>query len=440
MEPFTPLKLYLPLEKFEKCGKCGSKDSLKLCAACNEQTYCSAVCQKDDWKNHKATCGKTDKIQLDSFHAFIAALCDAAHAHNTKPPHPAVRRQIVNAPNPGSRPVGFPDGTGANLVILGEKLGGDHLLSSRTWFPQALTDKVRSKMFRRITREGMVLPIVMAVSLAILTEFYTTTAGPDKRRTRLAYKSSPISDFGIVAGEADVKPQDRLAYWDISDPEDMTLYPGQDPNDHYWLYFKTIRGETVLIDCAMFTFNMCTMVNVEPYLVYPMPPLQWSPIYFRGRELDQATPPLYKKERVRMSVLRSPELRRLMETDNPRGYHDPEVDIVRGFMKKLAGREVPTDSDEIEFLFPVLIHQRIALANLIRQRKWESWPKNGPDFAIEADPQEVIMTGELEDEEAWAKYLRKFKKIKKAGGDREELNDAFRKWQAKQDKQRRSKT
>ncbi|KAJ7069483.1 hypothetical protein C8F01DRAFT_1112894 [Mycena amicta] len=430
-------KVYLPLATLEKCAVCQSPTTPRLCSACYERTYCSPTCQKADWPSHKATCGKNDKLGLDTFYPFIACLAHAAHLHNAKPPHPALQREIVNAPNPGSRPIGFPDGSAANLVILGEKLASPELMSSSTWWPQAATDKVRGKMFRRIVSEGQVLPILVAISLALLSEIYTTTAVPAndstdgkvKYRTRLAYKSSPIADFGIAAGSADVKNQDKLAYWDIAHP-DMPLYPGQDPNDHYWLYFTTIRGETVTLDCAMFTFNMCMTINGDPYRTANLPPLEWCPAFFRERMMENTTPGLYT-ERTRVSVLRNEDLHRVVE-NSFYGYHDPEIDIVRSFMQNLARREI--SEDEIEFLFPVLIMNSLALNSVVTHRLWTTWPVDGPTVGIEKDPNEFIEDG-LENDEQWAKYLRKFRKSKKAGAGREELNDSFRKWQKKRQRQ-----
>ena len=40
----------------DKCKFCGATDiSLKKCC-CNKISYCSQICQKNDWKNHKRYC------------------------------------------------------------------------------------------------------------------------------------------------------------------------------------------------------------------------------------------------------------------------------------------------------------------------------------------------------------------------------------------------
>ncbi|KAF7314647.1 MYND-type domain-containing protein [Mycena kentingensis (nom. inval.)] len=434
-------KIYLPLAKLEECAVCHSKKSPRLCAACNERTYCSPKCQKDDWPDHKPVCGKTDKLGLDKFYPFIACMAGAAHMHNAKPAHPALRRVIVNRPNPGTRPVGFPDGSAANLVILGEPLRDQSEMGSATWWPGALTDKVRSKFFRRIANEGGTLPILTAVCLALLSEIYTTTAeGKTRRRTRLAYKSSPIADFGIAAGSAKVTSQDRLAYLiggdGDTDPEAGMFFGGQDPNDHYWLYFTTIRGETVTLDCGMFTWNNCIAVDAAPYStnVKGLPPmgLGWMPAFWREREMDGSTPEMYT-ERIRASVLRNQQLQDVVETAGPEGHESRHVGIVSRFMQGLARREM--SQEELGFAFAILYQNEAALRDVVATRRWEQWP-DSPQMGIEMDPQEVAENA-LDDDEAWAKYLRKFKKAKKAGADREELNEAFKKWQRKQETKRR---
>ena len=42
----------------EKCARCGGpgKPKLLVCGACKNTSYCSAGCQKEDWKKHKLAC------------------------------------------------------------------------------------------------------------------------------------------------------------------------------------------------------------------------------------------------------------------------------------------------------------------------------------------------------------------------------------------------
>ncbi len=44
----------------ERCARCGGpgKPKLLVCGACKSTSYCSAGCQKEDWKKHKLICKK----------------------------------------------------------------------------------------------------------------------------------------------------------------------------------------------------------------------------------------------------------------------------------------------------------------------------------------------------------------------------------------------
>ncbi|KAF7299725.1 MYND-type domain-containing protein [Mycena chlorophos] len=407
------LKVHLPLPKLDNCAICQSTQTLRLCSACHERIYCSPTCQKADWAAHKASCGKTDRLDLDAFYPFLACLVESAHTRT--PTHPGILQSILNAPNPGTRATRFPDGSAANLVVLGDPLTSPDEAGSERWFPNALDTSVRSKFYHRIKREGHVLPILVGVALALLSQIYTTTG---KRRVRLAYRSSPIADFGIASGSTTVQPQDRLAYLDA--PTDR-FFPGQDPDEHYWLYFTTIRGETVTLDCAMFTFNFCFMVGAWPYTNAQ----QWVPAFFREREFERNTPGMYR-ERMRASVLRDAGLCRFVESANA------EKLPIQSFMESLAQRKLP--QSELDFALQIHDLAKAELAQVITTRRWERWPKTAP-FMIEQDPDEIADDAQ-DDDEAWAKYIRRFKKDKKAGATREQLDEAYKKWQAKQ-KQRR---
>ncbi|KAH9480742.1 hypothetical protein JR316_0007342 [Psilocybe cubensis] len=158
-----------------------------------------------------------------------------------------MNHKILNSPNPDTNelPTSLPNGAGARLVLLGEQIP---LMSmgSREWWPTAVSDKVRSKLLRRIVNEGLLLPIL----LSIFSEIYTTTALPadeepkrqvtGKRRVRLTYGQSPISDFGIVKGSTRVVDRDRLAYYNMDDDEFLM---GQDPEDHYRIFIKERRPD-----------------------------------------------------------------------------------------------------------------------------------------------------------------------------------------------------
>jgi hypothetical protein len=47
-------------ERSDRCARCGGpgKPKLLVCGACKSTSYCSAGCQKEDWKKHKLVCKK----------------------------------------------------------------------------------------------------------------------------------------------------------------------------------------------------------------------------------------------------------------------------------------------------------------------------------------------------------------------------------------------
>ena len=46
------------LKKITKCRRCRKQTKLMKCAVCEKVKYCSAKCQKEDWKRHKLFCRK----------------------------------------------------------------------------------------------------------------------------------------------------------------------------------------------------------------------------------------------------------------------------------------------------------------------------------------------------------------------------------------------
>ncbi|KAJ8601328.1 hypothetical protein CTAYLR_007237 [Chrysophaeum taylorii] len=50
-----------------KCAVCRREQASKCCGRCGERFYCSAKCQKDDWRRHKSSCvGLEDAIEAAS--------------------------------------------------------------------------------------------------------------------------------------------------------------------------------------------------------------------------------------------------------------------------------------------------------------------------------------------------------------------------------------
>jgi hypothetical protein len=347
--------------------------------------------------------------------------------------HPALTRRVVNADcNPSSAPTQLPDGTAAKLLMLGTPFQPDLVRGLQDWWPHAATPKVQSKLWRRVAREGSVLPALAAVCLALMAEMYTTTVDPAtmaltrdarpelfarvSRRTRLRFRSAPIADFGVCVGSVRVTAGDRLAYLDLSTG---ALTRGQDPDTHYWLYFTTARGEEVLLDCALFTFNMCQVVAAPRYVPVGMP-MDFAPAYFRDRAGLRAAPVvlLLHTERRRVSALRHPGLR-WAAARTAAGICGEAAERVGDFMRDVAGH--PLAPHEVDWACEWAVHHMQRVENVIRSGAWKTFP-DIPPLAIEADPGELVDGDEADYAEVREraimdkdKILRRAKTLQKRG-------------------------
>lgn len=192
---------------------------------------------------------------------------------------------------------------------------------------------------RRILRESHTLPILTAICIAILAEVYTTDYDADTKyaRVRMKYRSSPIADFGIATGAADVKNQDKLAYLDM---ETVVFTRGQDPNEHYWIYVTTIRGEKFVLDLAMFTFNLCMMVPMSGYLPPELATTSvHAPAFFQDRTVRNSLSVSLHKERRRISVLRCAELYTVVAHFKNSLFPEDSRTICQ-FIERISGRKL----------------------------------------------------------------------------------------------------
>jgi hypothetical protein len=373
--------------------------------------------------------GKTDRIDLVTFYPLLAGLAIAARAHPDKPIHPALSHVIVNTPNPGVSATVFSDNSAAKLILLGEPIPVGEAGGER-WWPTASTPSVRMKLYRRILCEGYLLPILTSLCIGLLAEMYTTTAvtepdSPDgnlRRRVRLQYNSSPISDFGIAKAIADVKDQDKLAYFNFSDD---TFEKGQDPNDHYLLYFTTIRGEEFILDLGMFTFNLCFNVRLQPYKFSFLPPGQsHAPAFFGDRTITRNAPNLFDI-RQRFSFLHNEALHRAVEHSGD-VFRSADSKTICEFMESIAGRRCTASEKDLVMEWSNNNCRCIDIT--LEERLYKEWKP--PSVNIEVDPGEMDETPE-EDLEWW-KYMKKWnRKYKRGQISSQALGDAFRAWETR---------
>ena len=272
---------------------------------------------------------------------------------------------------------------------------------------------------RRIIAEGHLLPIVFATTLALVGEMYTTTAVPlsqksewqftGRRRVRLQYNKMPISDIGIAKGTCTrVTAQDRLCYYNIETDEFLM---GQDPTDHYWIYFTTVDGRENFLDCGMFTFNVSRVVNIDDYKSPGLPPVGFAPSFFYTREIERLLPTVaggigWKPDR-RFSILRNEELDNcIRRREEYCRCHD--MPVLLEWLDKIAGRTCTSWEKDLFLTFmettPLLFRYNL------KGRYYLKFPKE-PHIGFELDPDESLEPGpgrEGEDE-ALEKYLKKWK-------------------------------
>lgn len=248
-----------------------------------------------------------NQIDLEQIYPFLAGISFLCRTTKACPQHPAILHRIINAPNP--IPWGAAEhipGTGdkAILVRLGDPIP-EQQGNTLNWWPMAASINVCGKLYRRIMLEGWAFHTHFATAFALLDQFCAYG------EFRLRCRTSPISDFGLAHGSFRATEENQLAYILL----DGTVRRGQNPNDHWWIWFKTARGEELILDFGTFTWNLAVMVHVANHMKGT--PLVWAPATFINRNLAgvPGIEILYTEDR-RLSVLRDPELGHLA-TNNP---------------------------------------------------------------------------------------------------------------------------
>lgn len=343
-----------------------------------------------------------------------------------RPEHPALFHKILNNPIPNTTAQVLPDGSSTNLVFLGDRIYADQT-GSHEWWPTASTETMRNKLFRRILREGYSLPIVVSICVAVLAEMYTTTYDPEKsndgdqkasgepdqfshnKRFRFQCERNSIIDFGICKGSAEVKPQDTFGYFTSgSGDTSIDFFRGQDPKDHYWIYFKTLREEFVL-DVSMFTFNFAMCIG-DGYPYTPpggrFPMIHDFAGFFIDREIRQTTP-LLQYEKQRFSVLHNKALQGIVRTPF---FSELDKKILIAFMERVGGRK--TNDVEQKFLVSWTANNRRMMALNLYHKDYLNFPAVVP-VGIVYDPGEE--SPPRDDDEEAMRYFKKWTRMERKG-------------------------
>jgi hypothetical protein len=391
---------------------------------------------------------QTEHVDLGRFWPFFAYLSEMCRIDPARPLHPAIMRKIVNNPIPNDD-FEIVNGVATNPVVLGEPIRMDQMIG-RAWWPSAISDQMRRELFWRIMREGHSVQVLLSILISLMAEMYTTNHDPEKaptkdpaeeqfshnKRFRLQSGSNAVIDFGICKGEADVKEGDTLGYF-TDFPRDPTKFiRGQDPKDHYWIYFKTIREEFTL-DLCMFTFNFGLCVRATQYQPHHFPgapEINDVGAFFLTREYRRDTPKL-QWETERFSVLQNEELWNTVRTRN---FREADTGALISFMDLVTSR--PSTRQEQCFLISWTTKHRRMLASNLYHKEYLQYPPT-PPVGINYDPgQEERIRPPEDEEEAFITYIRKKTRLARKGKiGADELVENLRAWNTFSPEEKRGK-
>lgn len=372
---------------------------------------------------------QTERIDLGTFWPFLAYMAALCRMDSRLPPHPALTHQIFNNPVPNKTAQVLPDGSSTNLVLLGDPIPMDRI-GSPEWWPTAMSDTMRKKLFYRILGEGWSLPLLLSICVAVMAEIYTTAYDPEKsecahnQSIRLQCERNAIIDFGICKGRAEVKSLDTFGYlYAHPNTNRIDFFRGQDPNDHYWIYFKTLREEFML-ELSMFTFNLAMSAKGTYYTPssgeYPETAL--LPGHFVSREMRHATP-LLQYEKQRFSVLHHKALQGTVRTPD---FSPLDEKILVAFMERVAGRKT-TEIERNLLVWWTTANRRLTAMNLYH-KDYYTYPPFVP-ICIFYDPGEEDPPAE--DDEITLKYYKRMSRKERSGKiTPNELIATMRKWDA----------
>lgn len=330
--------------------------------------------------------GETDRIELRSFYPFLALIVEQFHNSVALEGHPALNHVLVGSP----KRIRQANGTVCTVVSLGDPVSFDELVKKpEAWWPRYPSAIDARRLRDRITREGNTLLINTAICIALLAELYTTTSDADAKRqdwqfqhrTRLTVGSCPIADFGIMAGSVNGPGIDQLAYHDTLTKS--TTY-GQDPKDHYWIYFTTIRGEVLYLDCGLYTLIPGDVLKADPYVADHLTErFILIPAFLRDSAARKSMANIHT-ERSRTSVLKNTEiLEALMR--NQREFEKENGELYSQLMQSISGKETSARDKRLVTPFVQVTRAQIR-ANLLNAR-WKAYP---PEPTLVSDIHDLI--------------------------------------------------
>ena len=359
-------------------------------------SLCDTVCRA------YLTAANTLQINLKIFYPAIAYMIEymrniTPHNHNMHPlPHPALSHKIIR-----SSPVvvrrGKPSDHPVHHTVT---LGGPHEVRKsttlETWWRSGLRMYGIAgclKLLQHCSRELRIPELLVATCLSLLAEVYSTYLAfkeDSEKDSALSWKirpcfrleqgRSPIADFGISQGRVKAR-SNRLQTWTYYDPKDETRTMVSNPDHHYWIYFKTVSGQELTLDCCSYSFGMEACVDAS-LIVEKLPPslcvpgCSRIPAYFRS-SLDPVDKHPYDLiEEKRFSVMQNETLHRAIATDvYPENFpkDSEEIKIIRDFTETVTGQ--PCTETDMEILLWWRSHGSGILRLILSGRRWLEWDK-----------------------------------------------------------------
>ncbi|KAJ3557673.1 hypothetical protein NP233_g11680 [Leucocoprinus birnbaumii] len=296
------------------------------------------------------------------------------------------------------------------------------------------------------------MPILLSILVALMGEMYTTAYDPHKQaregtadcqfchntRFRLQCEGNSIIDFGICFGEIAIREKNALAYFkDIDGPPDPTkeFFPIQDPNEHYWIYFKTFREEFLLDLCAFpfgYPYHICVPTSpyqpddVEDTLKFP-----FAPGFFHDRRMRQNQAPLLW-ESQRHSILQNKALQSIIRN---REFSEIDKKILLAFMERVAGRAAT--EPERYLLLDSTVFNRTALAATLRRKDFLHWPDVPESCGADHNPEEhgsneYDLPSDEEKEQEARREIKMWSRMARRGElSFQEMEERMKKWYTK---------